>query len=84
VTYATALVGLALFIALIARQGVSDTAKALSTAGWGLVWVTLFHLIPMATDGMAWRSLLAAHARLPRRTVLWPPGSVSRSTDSCR
>jgi hypothetical protein len=37
VTYATALVGLALFIALIARQGVSDTAKALSTAGWWLV-----------------------------------------------
>jgi hypothetical protein len=80
VTYATFLVGPALSIALIARQGVSDTAKALSTAGWGLVWVALFHLIPIATDVMAWPSLVAAHARLPRRTGLlasWVGESVN-------
>jgi putative membrane protein len=50
--------GLALFTLLIGYHGLADVSAALAVAGWGLVWVTLFHLVPLIMNTVAWRRLL--------------------------
>src|SRR5262249_46995745 len=50
VAYPGLVVGLALFIALLAAHGASDVAAALRTAGIGLLAVAAFHLLPMLAD----------------------------------
>lgn len=51
--------GLVLFIALILRQGAGDVLAALAVAGAGLLVVAAFHVLPLATNALAWRRLLA-------------------------
>ncbi|MBI1207703.1 MAG: hypothetical protein GC191_10500 [Azospirillum sp.] len=53
------LVGLAAATGLIAWQGVAAVLTALAGAGFGIVWASLFHLVPMALNARAWQ-------------VLWP------------
>ena len=43
-------VGVALFIALLAWQGFGSVASTLMVAGWGLVLVAAFHLLPLLLD----------------------------------
>ena len=69
VAYLGAAVGLALFTALIAYQGVGEVAAALTRAGTGLVVVALFHLVPLVTNAIGWRSLLSP--RPPLATLVW-------------
>lgn len=57
--------GAALFIALLAWRGAADVAAALAAAGWGLLAVAAFHVVPMALDALAWRALVAGPARPP-------------------
>lgn len=45
--------GAALFIALLAWQGFGAVGAVLMTAGWGLVAVIAFHLLPLACDALA-------------------------------
>jgi len=45
--------GGAAFIALLAWQGAGAVAATLATAGWGLVLVAAFHLLPLAVDAAA-------------------------------
>ncbi len=52
------LAGLALLTGLIAWQGVAEIGALLAGAGWGLLLVAAFHLVPIALAGLAWRSLL--------------------------
>jgi putative membrane protein len=49
--------GLALFTLLIGYYGLADIAGALAFAGWGLLWVTAFHLLPLVINTVAWRRL---------------------------
>jgi putative membrane protein len=49
--------GLALFVGIVAWQGVREVAAALSHAGWGLLAVAAYHLVPLVTDTFAWRTL---------------------------
>ncbi len=60
----TLLTGLAILIALIAWQGFGDVAGTLATAGWGLLAVTLFHLVPVLTNAVAWQHLFRPENRL--------------------
>lgn len=53
-----AFAGLLLFIAVVAYQGVDTLGVAVAAAGWGLLWVSLFHLLPLLIDVFAWRLLL--------------------------
>jgi putative membrane protein len=69
--YPGLVVGLALFTALLAAHGASDVAGALRAAGFGLVVVAVFHLVPMLADAIGWRRLLPSELRPPVRTVLW-------------
>jgi len=58
--YATAGAGLALAIAIIVYSGVAAVAGKLVDVGWGLVAVSLFHLVPLVFSAAAWRVATAA------------------------
>lgn len=64
------LVGLALFTAVLAWQGIGAVAGALSAVGWGLVAVTAWHLVPLVIDSHAWR-LLFGRPRPPVWRIVW-------------
>jgi putative membrane protein len=50
-------VGVLLFIGVLASQGLPAIMATLSLAGWGLVLVALFHLLPLVLDAVAIRVL---------------------------
>ena len=54
--------GVLLFIAVLASQGLPTVIATLALAGWGLVLVALFHLLPLALDAAAIRVLFAGAA----------------------
>jgi putative membrane protein len=49
--------GLLLFLALLVSQGLPAILATLAAAGWGLLAVALFHLIPLGSDAVAIRVL---------------------------
>ena len=56
------ILGALLFIGVLASQGLPAVLSVLAAAGWGLVVVALFHLLPLALDGAAIRVLFGADA----------------------
>ena len=75
--------GVALFVALLAWQGIDSIAAVLLVAGWGLLGVAAFHLVPLVIDATALRVLVAqprtASSSLARDTLLarWAGESVN-------
>lgn len=63
-TFVLLVLGVAMFVALIAHEGVGNVYDATAAAGWGVVAVALFHLLPLVGDGLAWRVLLPQGERL--------------------
>jgi len=51
-----------LFIGVLASQGLPAVIATLSLAGWGLLLVALFHLLPLALDAVAIRVLFGGTA----------------------
>jgi putative membrane protein len=49
--------GVLLFIGVLASQGLPAVMATLSLAGWGLLLVALFHLVPLVLDAVAIRVL---------------------------
>jgi putative membrane protein len=49
--------GLLLFLALLVSQGLPAILATLAAAGWGLLAVTAFHLVPLLLDALAIRVL---------------------------
>ena len=49
--------GVLLFIGLLASQGLPAVVATLASAGWGLLLVATFHLVPLAIDAAAIRVL---------------------------
>jgi putative membrane protein len=49
--------GLLLFLALLVSQGLPGILATLAAAGWGLLAVTAFHLVPLLIDALAIRVL---------------------------
>jgi putative membrane protein len=45
--------GVLLFIGVLASQGLPAVVATLALAGWGLLWVALFHLLPLVLDAVA-------------------------------
>ncbi|WP_321910816.1 MULTISPECIES: flippase-like domain-containing protein [unclassified Paraburkholderia] len=73
-------VGTALFIALLAWQGLGSVTGALAAAGWGLVLVAAFHVVPLALDAGAIAVLFGKDARVDQRDALlarWTGESVN-------
>jgi putative membrane protein len=56
-------IGVVLFIALIGWQGFGSVASTLAAAGWGLVAVAAFHLLPVVLDAGAIRVLFGPRDR---------------------
>jgi putative membrane protein len=54
--------GVLLFIGVLASQGLPAVLATLALAGWGLLLVALFHLLPLVLDGAAIRVLFAGSA----------------------
>jgi putative membrane protein len=52
-------IGIALFIALLTWQGFGSVVSTLAVAGWGLLFVVAFHLVPVLFDAAAIDVLLA-------------------------
>jgi putative membrane protein len=50
-----------MFVGILASQGLPAVAATLATAGWGLLTVALFHLVPLLLDAAAIRVLFNAH-----------------------
>ena len=55
--------GALLFIGVLASQGLPAILSALAAAGWGLVLVAAFHLLPLVLDASAIRVLFGLDAR---------------------
>lgn len=54
--------GLLLLVGLLASQGLKPVFATLATAGWGLLLVALYHLLPLWLDAAAIRVLFEAGA----------------------
>src|SRR5699024_7699331 len=63
VAWLAALGGIGLVAYLIADEGYQDILQSLSLIGWNLVWLPLFHVVPVALDAMGWRCLVAPRDR---------------------
>ncbi|HKT96846.1 MAG TPA: TIGR00374 family protein, partial [Paraburkholderia sp.] len=73
-------IGTALFIALLAWQGLGSVTGALAAAGWGLVLVAAFHVVPLALDAGAIAVLLRKSEQVDQRDALlarWSGESVN-------
>ena len=66
-----ACVGLLGTILLIAYYGFGAVAGALLGLGWGLVWVSLFHIVPMTLSALGWWALQTATWPSPPWLYIW-------------
>ncbi|WP_324997334.1 lysylphosphatidylglycerol synthase domain-containing protein, partial [Salinisphaera sp.] len=72
--YLAGLAGAILMVVLVVHSGYQRIFAAVSTAGWPLVLILPYHLLPVTLDAYGWRVLLApaddrGRARLP--FLLW-------------
>jgi putative membrane protein len=58
-TYLAGVIGLAVAIALVVDEGWSTIGSAIDHAGWALLWLLPFHVLPLLLDVLGWRVLLA-------------------------
>jgi putative membrane protein len=73
--------GLALFTALVVYLGVGEIARTLASAGVGLLWVALFHLVPIGASALGWYAVLRPVERPALRTVVsarWIAESINQ------
>jgi putative membrane protein len=60
-----------LVVYLIIDSGAGQVAHAMLVVGWGLIPITLFHLIPLLFSALSWRELLPAASRPDTVTAIW-------------
>ncbi len=74
------LIGLVVATLVIAWSGYEQVLQALGQAGWGIVWTSLAHLLPMALCVMGWQPLLPGKKRpsqLYFLYILWIRAAVN-------
>jgi len=64
IAYILGLAGGALFIFLLIREGAAQVGLAIARAGWGLLAVTLFHLVQTLSDAAGWLVLIPKQNRV--------------------
>lgn len=52
------LIGLAVATGVIVWSGYDQVLQALTVAGWGIVWTSLFHIVEMFLSILGWQALL--------------------------
>jgi putative membrane protein len=63
--------GIFILVTLVIFHGTATVMAAVAAAGWGLLAVTAFHLVPMTADTIAWRYLLEPETRPRFYKLLW-------------
>lgn len=69
--FSALVVGIGLIVALVVYQGAGDVAAAIAAVGWGLVFVIVSRLVPIALDGYVWRFLFPRDTERPVALLLW-------------
>jgi putative membrane protein len=64
IAYILGFAGGALFIVLLIREGAAQVGLAIARAGWGLLIVTLFHLVQTLSDAAGWLVLVPKQNRV--------------------
>jgi glycosyltransferase 2 family protein len=65
------LAGLALATLLFVKEGVGAVLGAFAAAGFGILWSSLFHVVPMALNGRSWQVLLPLRRRRGLALYFW-------------
>lgn len=81
------LLGLAAVTAIIAASGYREVLDALGRAGWGIVWTSLFHILPLFCCVIGWRALMPGRKRPSHAFmsyVLWLRVSVNNLLPAAR
>lgn len=68
---ALGLAGVALATALVVRAGAGDVVSAVAAAGLGVLWASLFHVVPMAVNARAWQLLCLGGRRPSAAHFTW-------------
>lgn len=63
--------GLALATGLFIYYGLDSVLAALAAGGIGIVWASLFHVVPMVIHARAWQILLPGSSPPPLSFILW-------------
>ncbi len=74
------LIGLVIATAVIAWSGYDQVLQALQQAGWGIVWTSLFHIVPMMACVLGWQALLPGRIKAGKLFffyVLWIRASIN-------
>src|SRR5574337_66522 len=62
--------GIGLFIFLLVRYGAGEVMAAVAAAGWGLLGVSAYRFVTIATDALGWRALFTGPTRLAFGSLL--------------
>lgn len=65
------LAGAALFTVLLIRQGIGQVWDVLATAGWAILGVIAYHLVPIFLDALAWGVLFPKSDRPGLFQLFW-------------
>jgi putative membrane protein len=65
VVYILGLFGGALFIALLIREGAGQVGLSIAHVGWGLLALTLYHLLQTLSDAAGWLALIPKEHKVP-------------------
>jgi putative membrane protein len=87
VAYVLGLAGVALFLVLLLREGAGQVASAIAHTGWGLLALTLYHLLQTVSDSAGWLVLIPKEnkVRLIRSFFLhWMGESVNNLLPTAR
>lgn len=74
------LLGLAAATGIIIWSGYASILQALQAAGWGIVWTSLYHVVPLVICAVGWRALMPGRTRPSAGFivyVLWLRGAVN-------
>ncbi len=55
--------GLAAVVIVILAYGFADISAAVLSVGWGIVWIVLYHAIPLLADALGWARLFDPEVR---------------------
>jgi putative membrane protein len=63
--------GISLIGVLVAYQGLGVITSLFSMSGWGVLWTTLFHFLPLIAFAMSWWALFTPKHRLRFATLFY-------------
>jgi hypothetical protein len=72
IAYILGLAGGALFVVLLIRESAAQVGLAIARAGWGLLALTLFHLVQTLSDAAGWLVLIPKQNRVRLTQQLFP------------